>query len=471
MPELLTFDAANRWLTGRVNVPTGLTSAELAMSPDFPAQVRAHAFFSAQVQSAEALEAMREEIDAVAAGTTDYASARARLKDVLSRRGWAPDDVSSAKEPPPGMDEDEWKARKRLTNLASTRRLDLVLRQNVAMAHAVGQREVSMNPVLLERFPYFRYIARSDARTTHGALNNVILRKDDPFWNTHTPPWEFNCRCMIEDADAEDAARYGGAAAATAAENQDGSRSERVVNAETGAAVDVPPSPSGFVFRIDEPFTAFEMSRVQNIPTRRAVMMRLRALARTSGARFNCTLRSSLASPALADPREDLAERLIQDASAAIAAGRDVPAAEATVGRLSGELLDAIGLDAAAADVKLGGGKVGRAASPYGFQHQIDNHPAAVTGGGMAEALRDTLFAGRGVRAAVGFNGGAMYLNLINPETGSLTTIYRHGDVWQIASADKRSESYRQRQEGLTGRRPRPAVRPGLPDIPVSYTP
>jgi hypothetical protein len=283
MPELLTFDAANRWLTGRVNVPTGLTSAELALSPDFPAQVRAHAFFSAQVQSAEALEAMREEIDAVAAGTTDYASARARLKDVLSRRGWAPDDVSSAKEPPPGMDEDEWKARKRLTNLASTRRLDLVLRQNVAMAHAVGQREVSMNPVLLERFPYFRYIARSDARTTHGALNNVILRKDDPFWNTHTPPWEFNCRCMIEDADAEDAARYGGVAAATAAENQDGSRSERVVNAETGAAVDVPPSPSGFVFRIDEPFTAFEMSRVQNIPTRRAVMMRLRALARTSG--------------------------------------------------------------------------------------------------------------------------------------------------------------------------------------------
>ena len=56
------------------------------------------------------------------------------------------------------------------------------------------------DPDAMKVFPYVRYCARGDARTRseHADLDGRIFRKDDPFLSTHTPPWEFNCRCWGE---------------------------------------------------------------------------------------------------------------------------------------------------------------------------------------------------------------------------------------------------------------------------------
>lgn len=269
--KLLRFNAAQEWLRSRVTLPTGLSSAELALAPDFPAEVRAHAFFSAAVARADVLTALRAEVDGYVAGETDLTSARARLKTLLAREGWPVDDVGWTDTPPAGMDEDAWRAAKRVSNLGSTRRLDLILRTNAEMAQAIGRRQVSEQPTVVERWPYYRYISRMDGaeRPEHGALHNTVLPKDDPFWATHTPPWDFGCRCDIEDADEEDAARYGVARAATR-DNPDGSQTATVATA-AGGTVNVLPSPSGFTFRSDRPFAEPDWDRIPAGPLRDAV--------------------------------------------------------------------------------------------------------------------------------------------------------------------------------------------------------
>jgi SPP1 gp7 family putative phage head morphogenesis protein len=60
---------------------------------------------------------------------------------------------------------------------------------------------------------HLQYLATEDdkVRDSHLALNGVILPKNDPFWNEHYPPWEWNCRCRVRSmnpdmvAEAKDA--------------------------------------------------------------------------------------------------------------------------------------------------------------------------------------------------------------------------------------------------------------------------
>ena len=59
-------------------------------------------------------------------------------------------------------------------------------------------------------FPYLKYVADGDERTrpSHMALNGTVARIDDPFWQTHYPPWDFGCRCTavpLTEAEAQEA--------------------------------------------------------------------------------------------------------------------------------------------------------------------------------------------------------------------------------------------------------------------------
>ena len=52
---------------------------------------------------------------------------------------------------------------------------------------------------------HLQYLATEDkhVRHTHLALNGVILPKDDPFWDEHYPPWEWNCRCQVRSMNPD----------------------------------------------------------------------------------------------------------------------------------------------------------------------------------------------------------------------------------------------------------------------------
>ena len=274
MAELITLEQANRALAARVNVPTGMTAAELAISPEFNAAAKAHAFFSARVSKATTLDALRTEVDRYASGEIDIAEARLRLKTFLARQGWPIDDVADLATPPAGMDEEAWKAAKQVSNLGSTRRLDLILRTQARQSWALARKEVSEHPAVLERWPYYRYIAQRDGRERpeHGALHGTVLPKNDPFWATHTPPWDYGCRCDIEDADGEDAAAAGGPATAIVRDQADGAQSATVAGPQ--GIVNITPNESGYTWdaasALRDPAAGFDWDTIKNAALRAA---------------------------------------------------------------------------------------------------------------------------------------------------------------------------------------------------------
>ena len=189
MPDYLidpkTFDAATRHFEQKSVMPTGLTSREI--SNQVPADIRNQAFFSAQVSSAHILENLQTECRAVLAGERSYQESRTRIKGFLAAEGYGI--------PAPHSKED-----RAIANLTSDARIQLVIRQNVRMSQAVGERQVSEHPDVAERYPNYRYIANT---SRHAEFDGVVLPKAHPFWKTHYPPWDFNCDCMVVDEEGK----------------------------------------------------------------------------------------------------------------------------------------------------------------------------------------------------------------------------------------------------------------------------
>ena len=157
--------------------------AAAKQSADIPAKVRAQMFFSASVADARVLEKIREVTRAWFRGELGLAEARKRFAQWIDAPG-----IGDPRD-------------RRMSNIASAARIDLILSQQAKMGAAVGRYQVSRDPDIEERYPCWRYIAGHNPRPEHAALDGKVFRKDDPFWATHYPPWDFNCNCDVEDCD------------------------------------------------------------------------------------------------------------------------------------------------------------------------------------------------------------------------------------------------------------------------------
>ena len=178
------FDARERWLKNRVVLPTTLSSK--AIAERLMPKIRAQAFLSARVAEARIIEAVRAIADKYSQGEIELAEARTALKRLAVGNNL--DDGSGS-----------------LRNLGSLARIDLILQQNALMAAAVGQYEAGMDPDIKERFPCWRYVASTaiNPRDSHAKYSGMVFRKDDPIWHKIFPPWDFNCKCSVEDCDDE----------------------------------------------------------------------------------------------------------------------------------------------------------------------------------------------------------------------------------------------------------------------------
>lgn len=78
---------------------------------------------------------------------------------------------------------------------AAERRAELLLRSHGYAAYSAANHEALK--AQRDLFPYLKYITAQDERVRgpHAALNGLVLPADSPFWDAHTPPWEFGCRC------------------------------------------------------------------------------------------------------------------------------------------------------------------------------------------------------------------------------------------------------------------------------------
>jgi len=215
----MAFDAKDNFVAGRINLPTALSSREIANQ--IPVNVRAHSFFSARIAEGHVLDAIREISDAYTNGEIDFATARMRIRQLGAANGGDP-------------------GSNRIDNLASKVRAELILQQNALMAAAVGQYEVERDPDIMAAYPYWQYHINwtgtsEQNRDEHRKYDGAIFAKTDPIWRSLYPPSKFNCHCGVESITSAEAKQRGG------------------VWASNG--VKIPKDPSGFEF---DPETAFK---------------------------------------------------------------------------------------------------------------------------------------------------------------------------------------------------------------------
>lgn len=101
------------------------------------------------------------------------------------------------------------------------RRAELLLRMHGHQSYARAQ--FADLEAHQDAFPFRQYLSSEDnrVRATHAALNRKILPADDPFWQNHTPPWEFGCRCDVVGITAEEAGEIAAEQAGRPPEQQD----------------------------------------------------------------------------------------------------------------------------------------------------------------------------------------------------------------------------------------------------------
>jgi len=255
--KTLNLNAKSKYLKSRVNVPTSMGSAEIALSSNFNERVRAHAFFSAKVAESRILDRLRHYSDRYSSGKIDKNSARAFLKSFLRGKGFSPD----------GAITDDESTDRSITNLASTSRLNLILNQNKLMATTIGKKE----EIRRLGAPFMRYVPswKREKREEHKKFYNTILPVDHAFWDTHTPPLDFNCGCSIQAVWDEDEAKTHGGVSDVKPIDIDAD-TWALKNNNGGFKIETPES--GFVFNSAAPFEEYDLGRIQNLKFRRAVV-------------------------------------------------------------------------------------------------------------------------------------------------------------------------------------------------------
>ena len=146
----------------------------------------ARAFVVAKAVRVDVLSTLREAVDRALASGQTRREFVAELEPKLRALGWWGRQVVEA---PDGTSQE--------VQLGSPRRLKTIYDTNMRVSLAAGQYRRHLENA--DSRPYWQYEAMDDGRTrpSHRALDRLVFRHDDPFWNTHYPPNGFNCRCTV----------------------------------------------------------------------------------------------------------------------------------------------------------------------------------------------------------------------------------------------------------------------------------
>jgi len=134
----------------------------------------------------EVLQIVRGELDqAFSAGVTEREFIK-RLEPRLVKAGWW------GRQNVIGPDGNE-----QSVMLGSHRRLRTIYRTNLQTAYMAG-RYLEFKANARAR-PYWMYVAIMDnrVRPSHEAMNGLVMRHDDPFWDDFFPPNGWGCRCRV----------------------------------------------------------------------------------------------------------------------------------------------------------------------------------------------------------------------------------------------------------------------------------
>lgn len=140
------------------------------------------AFMVAGAMKADLLHDLRGAVDTAVQGGS-IGEFRKQFKSIVQKHGWT-----------------GWTGEG--TKAGEAWRTRVIYQTNLATSYAAGRRKQLMDPALLSRRPFWRYI-HDDSVTTprphHKAWGDagLTLRHDHPFWSTHFPPNGWGCKCRV----------------------------------------------------------------------------------------------------------------------------------------------------------------------------------------------------------------------------------------------------------------------------------
>lgn len=145
------------------------------------------AFTVAKAMQIDLLVDIRSAVDEALANGTTFSDFRKLLKPILVNKGW----WGKAEMADPQSGEIKQ------VQLGSTRRLKVIYDTNLRTAHSEGQWVRIQNAK--EAFPYLQYDGNNseNPRLQHAAWDGLVLRADDPFWQSHMPVKAWGCKCRV----------------------------------------------------------------------------------------------------------------------------------------------------------------------------------------------------------------------------------------------------------------------------------
>jgi len=153
------------------------------------------AFTVAKMMDMDLLKDMRDAVEKAVAEGISFEDFRAEIEPTLADRGWW------------GRKEltDPQSGEVREVQLGSPRRLRTIYQTNLRTSYAAGHWSKIVDTA--DDAPFLLYDAVLDDRTRedHAAWDGILLRWDDPWWQTHYPPNGWNCRCSVTQLDADQA--------------------------------------------------------------------------------------------------------------------------------------------------------------------------------------------------------------------------------------------------------------------------
>ncbi|MCQ8182179.1 phage head morphogenesis protein [Methylomonas sp. SURF-1] len=86
-------------------------------------------------------------------------------------------------------------------------RTRVIYRTNLSTSYAAGRWAQLNDPALLKLRPYWKYVHNDTVlhpRPLHQSWSGMVLKHDDPFWQTHFPPNGWGCRCRVTAVSARE---------------------------------------------------------------------------------------------------------------------------------------------------------------------------------------------------------------------------------------------------------------------------
>lgn len=146
------------------------------------------AFIVAGAAKADLLTDLRAAVDKSIANGKSIQWFKKEFAGIVQQHGWEGWTGSDTKD---GRD---WRTR-------------VIYNTNLSSSYAAGRYQQQIDPDSLKIRPYWKYI-HSDTvahpRELHQSWNGLVLKYDDPWWQTHFPPNGFGCQCRTKSVSASE---------------------------------------------------------------------------------------------------------------------------------------------------------------------------------------------------------------------------------------------------------------------------